>query len=67
MSIALGLSCIVGVTVALDAPCYGYGNIMGSPSKYLEDDLHQVKRLKVGQGEVYVSNINYLFEGTNEI
>ena len=40
MSIALGLSCIVGVTVALDAPCYGYGNIMGSPSKYLEDDLH---------------------------
>ena len=40
---------------------------MGSPDKYLEDDLAQVKELKVGQGEIYVSNINYLFEGTNSL
>ena len=30
------------VAMALDAPCYGYGNIFGSPSNYLEDDLDQV-------------------------
>ena len=45
------------------APCYGYGEIMGVPSKYLADDLDKVSELKVGQGKVYVSNINYLFEG----
>ena len=40
---------------------------MGSPDKYLEDDLAKVKELKVGQGDVYVANINYLFEGTNHL
>ena len=47
----------------LYAPCYGYGEIMGVSSKYLADDLDRVSELKVGQGKVYVSNINYLFEG----
>ena len=65
--VAFGFACIQGVVQALDAPCYGYGNILGSASKYLEDDLAQVKELKVGQGEVYVANINYLFEGTNHL
>ena len=60
-------ACLQSVTIALEAPCYGYGNIMGSPDKYLEDDLDKVKELKVGQGEVYVANINYLFEGTNSL
>ena len=55
------------MAVALDSPCYGYGNIMGSPDKYLEDDLALVKELKVGQGDAYVANINYLFEGTNSL
>ena len=36
---------------------------MGVPSKYLADDLDKVSELKVGQGETYLSNINYLFEG----
>lgn len=40
---------------------------MGSPNKYLEDDLAQVKDLKVGQGDVYVGYINYIFEGTNSL
>ena len=40
---------------------------MGSPDKYLEDDLAKVRELQVGQGDVYVGNINYLFEGTNNI
>lgn len=40
---------------------------MGSPNKYLEDDLAQVKELKVGQGDVYVGFINYIFEGTNSL
>ena len=66
-NVTFGFACMLGVTVALDSPCYGYGNIMGSPSKYLEDDLAKVKELKVGEGEVYVANINYLFEGTNQI
>ena len=29
----------------LDAPCYGYGNIMGSPSIFLEDDYEKVVAL----------------------
>ena len=52
---------------ALEAPCYGYGNIMGSPSIVLEDDYEKVVALQVGQGSTYVSYINYLFEGKNHI
>ena len=66
-SFAFAFACMQGVTLALDAPCYGYGTIMGSPNQYLEDDLAKVKELKVGQGDVYVANINYLFEGTNSL
>jgi len=50
-----------------NAPCYGYGKGMGSPSNYLNDDLSKVEELKVGQGEVFVRSINYLFEGKNFI
>ena len=66
-SIAFSFACLQGISVALDAPCYGYGIIMGSPDKYLEDDLAKVRELEVGKGDVYVANINYLFEGTNNI
>ena len=47
--------------------CYGYGNIMGSPSNYLEDDYDVVVQLGVGQNGVHVSYIDYLFEGKNLI
>ena len=57
----------LGLTLEGKAPCYGYGSIMGTPSKILEDDFEQVEALKVGQGNVYVSHINYLFEGKNNI
>lgn len=40
---------------------------MGSPSNYLNDDLSIVEELQVGQGEVFVQSINYLFEGKNFI
>ena len=40
---------------------------MGTPSNFLEDDLELVSELKVGQGNIYVGYINYLFEGKNHI
>ena len=52
---------------ALDAPCYGYGSVMGRPSKYLQDDMEKVEEYAVGQGLTYVSNIDFLFEGKNYI
>ena len=63
----LGVSYLIIPSLALDAPCYGYGNIMGKPSNFLEDDLEQVKALKVGQGSTYVGYLNYLFEGKNHM
>ena len=50
-----------------DTPCYGYGNIMGNPSRFLEDDYDKVTELKVGQGNTYVGYLNYLFEGKNNV
>ena len=58
---------LLDVAMALDAPCYGYGNIFGSPSNYLEDDLDQVSEIKVGQDGVYVAFVEYLFEGSNHL
>lgn len=67
------LSCLLlGMADGLQAPCYGYGEIMGEPSKYMADDIAKVIELNVGKRfgdeeypNVYVSNINYLFEGKN--
>ena len=62
--------CLASVAVGqtkLKAPCYGYGNIIGQPSNYLEDDYEKVVRLKVGQGSTFVANINYFFEGKNHL
>ena len=42
------ISLLISSTNALDAPCYGYGNIMGEPSNYIDDDMIKVKSLKVG-------------------
>jgi len=54
-SIATAVLCLLGTVQAIkDAPCYGYGKGMGSPSNYLNDDLSIVEELQVGQGEVYV-------------
>ena len=61
------ISLLISSTNALDAPCYGYGNIMGEPSNYIDDDMIKVKSLKVGQGSTYVAYINYLFEGKNHM
>lgn len=61
------ISYLINSINALDAPCYGYGNIMGEPSNFIEDDMEYVKALKVGQGSTYVGYINYLFEGKNHI
>ena len=62
---AAALSFLYGRAAALDVPCYGYGSIMGSPDKFLNDDMKKVRELKVGQGNIYVAYINYLFEGKN--
>ena len=47
--------------------CYGYGNLMGDPSKYLQDDWEKVNRFEVGQGNTYLSYIDYFFEGKNHL
>lgn len=62
-TLTTGLSCLFGLAEALTAPCYGYGNLWGEPSNYLEDDLDLVKDLLVGQGDTYLAYLDYLFEG----
>jgi len=62
-----GIACLCGTVQALSAPCYGYGDIFGSPSELLVDDLDIVKELKIGQDGRYLANINFLFEGSNII
>ena len=60
------LASLLGAAEALlSAPCYGYGDILGSPSTYLSDDMDNVRAFEVGKGNVYVANLNYLFEGKN--
>ena len=68
--IGVAVTCLAGLTVGqtrLSAPCYGYGNIIGNPGNFLEDDYEKVSELKVGQGSTFVSNINYFFEGKNHL
>ena len=65
--ITAGLSCLFGLAEGLPAPCYGYGNLFGEPSNYLEDDLDLAKELKIGQGDTYLASIDYLFEGKNSL
>ena len=59
------IALLLGAAEALQAPCYGYGEIMGEPDKYLADDLDLVTELEIGKGDTYVANVNYLFEGKN--
>ena len=76
--VALGVTCLLGAVTAQTTSattsvqevqdsffCYKYGRVLGQPSFYLEDDLDLVEELQVGQGNVFVANINYLFEGKN--
>lgn len=56
---------LVQLGMTMDAPCYGYGRLLGRPDKYLEDDMDTVKALKVGEGDYYVSHLDFLFEGKN--
>ena len=58
---------IVQLGVALDAPCYGYGQILGSPSKYLEDDMDNAVKFNVAQQDTYLAYLDFLFEGKNYI
>jgi len=43
----VGLSCLQLVS-ALTGPCYGYGQVMGTPSTYLKTDYAQVVASQVG-------------------
>ncbi len=45
-AIAVALS--LAAVQALDAPCYGYGSVMGVPDKYLQDDMDILKEYAVG-------------------
>ena len=66
--IVAGITCLLGVAEGvLEVPCYGYGNVFGTPSNYIEDDMNIVKELKVGQDGTYVAYVKYLFEGQNYI
>ena len=58
---------MVVASQALDAPCYGYGSVMGIPSNYLQDDMEILTDLAVGQGTTYLAYIDFLFEGKNYI
>ena len=58
---------LIESTLGVKAPCYGYGSIMGSPSKYLKDDYDNVEKLKIGQDGTYLAYIDFLFEGRNHL
>ena len=63
--ITTGLASLFSLAEGLDSPCYGYGSIFGEPSSYLLDDYDIAKQNEVGQGDVYMSHVDYLFEGSN--
>jgi hypothetical protein len=45
----------------MEAPCYGYGDLLGYPGDYLRDDMIRVKDNFIGQGDIYIGAINYQF------
>ena len=64
----LSLIAIAAITenfVSAQTPCYGFGKVFGTPQKYIASDLSKVTELKVGQSNVQVANLDYLFAGYN--
>ena len=58
---------LLGYSNALDAPCYGYGDIVGEPGAFLEDDYEDLRKNKIGQNGTYLAYVDYLFEGQNNL
>ena len=51
----------------LEAPCYGYGELIGYPGSFLRDDIIRARESKVGQSDVYVGGIKYSFSSRQHI
>ena len=52
---------------SMEAPCYGYGNLLGYPGDYLRDDYIRVTQNKVGQGDIYIGQINAQFKSRRHV
>ena len=47
--------------------CYGYGPAYGTPDKLMKDDMDRIVEQKVGQSGLYLSRIDFYFEGKSYI
>lgn len=48
--------------------CYGFGDIMGTPSAWLRSDLERVQDFQVANdSDIYLAGINFYFEGSSLI
>ena len=57
---------LLAFTTANAASCYGFGDLFGTPDGWLRSDLARAKETQAGNNtDIYVSEINFFFEGNN--
>lgn len=61
---------VLGVN-ALKTPCYGYGQVMGTPSSFLKSDYKQLKQIQAGNisdpNQVFLKSLQFRLGNRNFI
>ena len=51
------------MAAAMQAPCYGFGNLIGTLDKVIESDLDLVQKNTIGGQNNYLNSIDFFLDG----